>query len=144
MTAPRYVREVDRVGEGEAPLRLGDLDTTPILGTWRNANRTTQGIARVDVPERDGKVWVRAAAADPAAPGLLDWGEVAVTALLTDGPRSVRACGFTASYDLGFIETHLQANMAYGLMVIAAFNRFKDGSGRLDYFSREFFHKLEG
>jgi hypothetical protein len=49
--------------------------------------------------------------------------------------------GFEAHCDLGFMETHLAANVKYGVLVIQTYNAFKDGTGRGCYFTREFFHQ---
>ena len=46
--------------------------------------------------------------------------------------------------DFDFMSLHLQANMSLGLLIIASFNMFKDGSGRSDYFCREFYRRETG
>jgi hypothetical protein len=50
---------------------------------------------------------------------------------------------FRATYDFGFLETRLEANLSLGLLVIANLNTFRDDSGRSNYFSREFFYKSD-
>jgi hypothetical protein len=61
--------------------------------------------------------------------------------VFTDGATSSTSLAFRAFYDLGFKETILQAKVKKGVLVVANFNRFKDGSGRANYFSREFFYR---
>jgi hypothetical protein len=41
------------------------------------------------------------------------------------------------------LEMSLAAYCAKGLIVVSQYTRFKDGSGRPDYFNREFFFKEE-
>jgi hypothetical protein len=50
---------------------------------------------------------------------------------------------FQAVYDFGFLESYLQANVKHGTLVIATCNRFRDGSGRSNYYTREFFYQGE-
>lgn len=140
-SAIRYVRAADRVGADEAPLRLGSIDLAPVLGPWRNSNDCTRGVSRFTVSERDGQLWVQSWAADPDVGGSCDWGEVAVQTLYTAGPRSVLACGFTATFDHGHARTQVQTNQNHGVTVLAAFTTFVDGSGRQNYLSREFYQR---
>ena len=56
---------------------------------------------------------------------------------------SRKADGFTARYDFGFLEMSLAAYYAKGLIVVSQYTRFKDQSGRPDYFNREFFFKMD-
>ena len=51
--------------------------------------------------------------------------------------------GFLAVYDFDFMQMSLAANMNKGLLIIASYNTFRDGSGRSNYFSREFFYRAE-
>ena len=55
--------------------------------------------------------------------------------------ESRQPAGFLARYDFGFSELSLAANEAQGLLIIASFSTFRDGSGRSSYFSREFFYR---
>ncbi len=53
-----------------------------------------------------------------------------------------QAAAFSAVYDFGFEEVRLQANVKLGVLVVASFNRFRDESGRSNYFGREFFYRV--
>ena len=132
------VREADRLEAGAAPDAGGPLDLSPLLGDWVNTYTGSGGIVRV-LLTAGGGLTVRAFGAGPAGP--VDWGEVPAETLYADGLRSRRGMAFTARYDFGFMQIHLQANQNLGLLVVAGFNRFTDGSGRSDYFSREFYHR---
>lgn len=71
-----------------------------------------------------------------------DWGETAAS-LFAAETSSAEAMAFSAFYDFGFMETQLQAHVRQGVLIIAKFDRFKDNSGRSNYFSKEFFYRVE-
>ena len=108
-------------------------------GDWVSTNQSTRGIAKIKVRTQDNGLSVHAFGA--SEPGLSDWG-TAPAEVFTDGASSSRIRAFRALYDFGFLETHLQAKTEKGVLVIASFNRFKDQSGRANYFSREFFYRV--
>lgn len=120
--------EIDNVAE---PMELSGL-----AGVWINSNPDTNGIARMEFSEVEGKLSVRVYAIGPN--GLIDWG-LAPAKLFAASPKSRAIAGFTCTYDFGFVETRLHAMMLKGLIVLAQFHEFKDNSGRMDYFVREFF-----
>ncbi len=68
-----------------------------------------------------------------------DWGEAEVVPH-ADSVTSETAVAFHAIYDLGFIQMFLAANYNKGIIIIAAYSTFKDGSPRSNYFTREFFY----
>ncbi len=144
MTDLRFMREADRVDAARAAPASGPLDVSPLLGHWINTNPDSRGIVRFVLGSRDGVLTVRAFGAGMTEGGgeaEKDWGEVDAERIFTDGLASDNVMSFTARYDFGFLESHLQANMNLGLLVVAGFNTFKDGSGRSSYFSREFYHR---
>jgi hypothetical protein len=112
-------------------------DQSIFVGAWTSTNRDTQGIARV-VIRRDGD-WLFVRPFGACTP-VCDWGETRAD-VFVDGPGSTRAYAFTARFDLGFKETAFQAKVEKGVLVVANFNRFKDGSGRANFFGREFFYR---
>ena len=77
-------------------------------------------------------------AGDPAPS---EWGEIEADHIYASSISSHAASGFTAWYDFDFSQIHLQANWNQGLLVLASFTSFKDGSKRSNYFSRDFFHR---
>lgn len=107
-------------------------------GDWISTNTSTRGIARISVRIADQGLSVRAFGAGEH--GLIDWGTV-LAEVFADGASSAGIRAFRAFYDFGFLETWLQAKTEKGVLVIASFIRFKDQSGRSNYFSREFFHR---
>jgi hypothetical protein len=70
--------------------------------------------------------------------GLISWGAAPVE-VFAASPSSRVAAGFACLYDFGFAEARLQAMILKGLAVLAQFHSFKDGSGRADFFVREYF-----
>jgi hypothetical protein len=126
----------DRVRADDGPL---DLSAFP--GTWVNSNPETSGIARILMEADGGRLSLRVYAVGPD--GLIDWGR-ADAAPFTASPSSRAGTGFACVYDFGFAETELQAMLLKGLMVLAQLHRFKDGSGRMDYFVREYFALSHG
>ena len=117
-------------------IKRGPLDVSAFPGTWVNSNPHTSGIARLVVSESNGKISLQTFAIGPN--GLIDWGVVDVV-IFTSNPNSHSASGFTCRYNFGFAETQLEGMIMKGLLVLAQFHIFKDGSGRTDYFAREYF-----
>ncbi|HKT01983.1 MAG TPA: hypothetical protein VJT31_20850 [Rugosimonospora sp.] len=156
MTSPAYARGDDRL-----PMLAAPADPEPLLHRWRNADRDTRGIAEVSCTVHDGGLWVRVVAAGPDGP--IDWGAVpaAVHADLTvtGGGRALAepvmdelrtrhyadvsatdsGPAFAASFDHGFQRVLVQARINLGLLVVAFFTEFLDGSGRANYYHREVF-----
>jgi len=114
-------------------------DCSLLVKTWMNTNENTRGIRRVSVADRHGSLWVRIEGAGGDSPR--DWGEVPVDAVYAAAPESRVPMSFNATFDLGSMRSHVQANVNQGLLVMVAFNSFTDDSGRAAYFSREFFHE---
>lgn len=115
------------------------LDLSVLLGDWRNTN-TEGGIARIVCTNGDGgrmnvQCW------GETTDGMNDWGTVAAP-VYSFTFESKQAGAFNAVFDLGYEEVHLQANVKAGVLVVASFNKFKDRSGRSNYFDREFFHRI--
>jgi hypothetical protein len=119
----------------------GPVDVSGLLGTWVNSNPETSGIARMVLSEAGGKLSLRVSAVGPE--GLIDWGAADVS-VCSSSPSARDAAGFTCLYDFGFAETRLQAMILKGLIVLAQIHTFKDGSGRVDYFVREYFALAHG
>ena len=116
-----------------------DIAPGPLVGTWLNTNSATQGITRTILAIKGQQITLRIfAAGDPT----LDWGETDASVFATD-TSSTEAMAFSAFYDFGFMETQLQSHVRQGVLIIAKFDRFKDNSGRSNYFSKEFFYRAE-
>jgi len=137
MQSVKYVRDDDRPGKTAAG-SARRIDASPFVGNWVTTNRATRGIVRIEVRESGAGLVVQAFGA--CSPGPCDWGQ-ADASVFADGVDSTTGLSFSATYDFGFMESDLQAKIKKGVLVVAGFNRFKDGSGRSNYFSREFFYR---
>src|SRR5215475_8252433 len=120
----------------EADVPAAPIGPAGLTGTWLNSNPDTNGIVRLIASESEGKVSVQVFAV--GSEGLIDWGVMDVT-LFAATPSSRMCAGFACVYDFGFVETRLQGMIMKGLLVLAQSHHFKDGSGRADYFVREYF-----
>jgi len=120
----------------EADIPAVPIGPAGLIGTWLNSNPDTNGIVRLIASESEGKVSVQVYAV--GSEGLIDWGVTDVT-LFAATPASRVCAGFACRYDFGFVETRLQGMIMKGLLVLAQLHHFKDGSGRADYFVREYF-----
>ena len=116
------------------------LDCSPLLGTWLNTDCQARGIIRIAFNMRGDSFTAHAFGA--CEPSPCDWGETDA-ALFADTVASREQMNFSAFYDFGFMDAHLQGYIRQGVLVVATFSRFKDDSGRSNYFVKEFFYRLE-
>jgi hypothetical protein len=90
------------------------------------------------------KLMVGATGAGEPRPG--DWGEVAADGVFALATPTGFA--FMASFDGAATgaatSSRLYTNQAHGVMAVHGFHRFIDGSGRRDYFTREFYGPAPG
>jgi hypothetical protein len=98
-------------------------------------------MSRAIISGGSGELSIRIFSANGPAPR--EWGDSNVETVYSTGVHSRAAMAFVATYDFGFMETRLEANLSLGLLVIATFNTFRDGSGRSNYFAREFFYRAQ-
>jgi hypothetical protein len=114
------------------------LDTSSLLGLWRNTNNASQGISAIEINARGEDLRIHAFGVGESAP--VDWGETLARSYAKDCFSS-DAMAFSAVFGAGEIRCHLQANIKQGVLVVAYFTEFKDASRRSNYFSREFYYK---
>ena len=136
MEVATLMRAEERLPEGVAPPG-GIRDLAALLGTWFNTDKNTGGLVRMTLAGTPGDFTVHAFGAGSPEH---DWGSIAAVAYAS-GVASPDGMAFSATYDFGFVETFLAAYTKSGILVLDTFNVFKDGSGRSNYFSREFFHR---
>jgi len=116
------------------------VDLTHLLGTWVNTYRETRSLCRFTLAPSASGYSIEMLAATESGTQTLGQTEVRPFA---PNVNSRKADGFIARYDFEFLEMSLAAYCAKGLIVVSQYTRFKDGSGRPDYFNREFFFKEE-
>jgi hypothetical protein len=115
------------------------LEISGMVRSWANTNPATQGISSVRLRYADGELRITIFGAMQNAP--FSWGEAVVESIYAENASSTRGMAFVAKYDFGFLQTLIEGNVNAGLLVLAAFHTFHDGSRRSNYFSREFFHE---
>lgn len=135
METPKYNALADIGNSAAYPVAQ---DWRSALGEWFNFDRKTRQIAQVRIYVQDGRLCMEAFGAGQDGP--LPWGSVQLDTF-TSGVEVAEIEGFTGLFDFGFKEVRFCSNLKYGTLVIQTYNRFKDGSGRADYFIREFFHQ---
>ena len=138
MEALRYVRTEDQPA---GAIASEPIDLAPLCGVWVNTNKETRGIEKVLIRQSGGQLLVRIIAVGAAEP--VDWGEIRARAVYAKDAGSRTPMAFEALYEFDSVESLLQANLSLGLLVVAGLNTFKDGSGRSNYFSREFYYRAE-
>src|SRR5262249_36178114 len=114
------------------------VDPSPLIGCWINTNTATPGLDRVIVSRRGDDLTIRVTSASGPTPR--EWGDAGVDTVYATGVGATAALALLATYDFGFLETRVEANLSLGLLVVATFNTFRDGSGRSNFFGREFFY----
>jgi len=114
------------------------LEVSTLLGEWSNTNNSATGIARLVLTETGDQIVVRVFGAGHPQP--FDWGE-APAELFADLPGLMQATSFTSFHDLGFMSVWLLTYVVKGVLVVVSFTRFQDGSGRSNYFGKEFFYR---
>jgi hypothetical protein len=122
--------------DGQRPAR--DLELAPLLGVWHATDRANPGVVRLELGQREKTLVGRAFGAETPEP--IDWGETPATGYGASVTAS-EAMAFTAGYEFGFLTVTLAAYAKQGILVLDTFTVFTDGSGRADYFTREFFHR---
>ena len=140
MELMKHTRTDDLLGPDAALKASGRLDPSPLLGTWLNTDSQARGIIKIDFSLNGDSFNMHAFGA--CEPSPCDWGEISA-ALFADTVESREGANFSAFYDFGFMAAYLQGYIRQGVLVVATFNRFKDGSNRSDYFMKEFFYRLE-
>jgi hypothetical protein len=133
-----YVRDNENCS---FPMPRPPIDVTPFFGTWRNTNEKPFWVTGVRVEPLDGSVLVEVSGGVNGSPDA--WGPVPATHLYGSSLDSSAGGAWRASYDLGFCDVDLEANLNQGLLVVAQFIRMKDDSGRSDRAVREFFYHSE-
>lgn len=114
-----------------------EADRASLLGTWINAKKNTEHIAKAVLTARDGELLVRLYGS--SADELVDWGEAEAMPYMFSGTTEV--AGFHARYELDAVRIEIAANVKQGILVIQTYTEFLDDSGRLSQFSREFFYQ---
>lgn len=115
-----------------------DMPITPDdlpAADWLSVTRCSYGVARVRTRPGSGTLMVQARGGGEPWPG--NWGEVPADGVYE--LRSGAGYAFAATYEGPSTTVRMQTNLAHGVMAVHAFHHFTDGSGRRDYYTREFY-----
>ncbi len=132
------IKRDDQVADGSLGFANAgaNVDLSHFLGTWINTFRDTRSITRFVLAQANSGYTIAA----HVSGGVGDLGAAEVVPFAPN-VDSRQADGFTVRYDFGFLEMSLAAYYTKGLIVVSQYTRFKDQSGRPDYFNREFFFR---
>lgn len=108
-----------------------------VLGHWVNTNPSTGLIKEVTI-EKEGDDYIFIVYGQGKDGQLVEWGKSKCLTYYSNIHADTIE-GFTTTFDLDFMEIQLSANVKYGVLVLQMFSRFKDGSGRQNYYAREFY-----
>lgn len=134
--APISVNDESQPAPGE--IQAAEFDLSSLIGRWKNTNGATRGISVIVISEDGKNLRVQTFGACTAGPS--DWGEGLATTYAYSVAGDIVA-GFELTYDFGAQEALVTAIHNRGVLVIHAYHRFKDGSGRSNFISKEFFHQ---
>lgn len=137
MTTLQHTKLDDLKAKGEPGLKV---DLSPFVGTWKNTKPDSGQLPKVIMKEVDGQLIMHAFGA--CTPDLCDWGE-ALCEVFTDGVGSPTANAFIASFSFDFADVEISSNVKLGVLVVQAYTRFKDGSDRFNYYTREFYGPVD-
>jgi hypothetical protein len=113
------------------------ITPNPLVGTWLNCDKATRGLIKLVISASGSTISVHGFGA--CVPTPCDWGTVPGKAY-ADNVVSSTAVAFTANFKFAFKETFVTGRLELGTLVVETFDHFTDGSGRADYFSREYMH----
>ena len=139
IAAPPVATKGIACGHDEALGRGPAAERELLLGDWQNTHRGTLGIPRLRLEAGGEGVAVRVWGT--GADGPIDWGEVRGEVFTCVEEDDVRSAAVLARYDFDFMECELQIRQNKGVLAVTSFNRFRDGSGRSDYVTRELYHR---
>ncbi len=114
------------------------LDLSSLIGRWKNTNSATRGISEIIISKAGKGLRVQTFGARASGPS--DWGERDAMTYAYNVAGDIVA-GFELTYDFGSQEALVTAIHNRGVLVIHAYHRVKDGSGRSNFISKEFFHQ---
>lgn len=116
-------------------LRDSAVNLGSLVGIWTNCDAETRGIVRIELVEKNGSLAVQVFGA--CHPNPCDWGQVNGVAY-AESVVDNDAVAFTALYNPGFAERIVTGHLDGRTLIVEVFTRFTDGSGRSNYYSREY------
>ncbi len=137
--AQSYMRLQDRLN---ARLERGPLGVALLTNAWRHTDPEPHNLRAVRIQGSPVALMFDCVGNGEVIP--LNCPAVRVSTVFAANPGSREAMAFFAELDFGHVVSRFQGNVNLGLLVLAGFHDFKDGSSRSNYFSREFFYSETG
>ena len=113
----------------------GKLSPKNLLGKWNCCDKNTRNIVQVVLDTKGSTLLVHVFGA--CSPSPCDWGVVEGIAY-GDSVIATDAIAFSARYDFGFSEVIVTGLLDNGTLIVQTYTKFKDGSGRSNYYSRSY------
>jgi hypothetical protein len=142
MTITWHAREADRPADDEATTEPRPIDLSPLEYEWISVSGVAGGLQRFRLQADDGSAIVSATGHGEPTPG--DWGAVRADGVFVGGLQSNTVVAFIATFEGPQVTSQLETYHALAQVTGHTFHRFTDGSGRRDYFTREFYVHTEG
>ena len=127
-----------RRGRSFKPTDEDALDLDDLVGSWHNCDADTRSIVRIELKEKKGQLGIRVFGSCHPTP--CDWGVEKATAY-AESVADNDAIAFSVIYDHGFAEKIVTGHLDGGTLIVEVYTRFKDGSGRSNYYLREYLCK---
>ena len=113
----------------------GTLSLRNLVGKWNTCDKNTRNIVRVVLGAKGSSLTVQVFGA--CSPTPCDWGVVAGIAY-GDNVSATDATAFSAVYSFGFKDAIVTGQLDNGTLIVETYNKFKDGSGRSNYYTRTY------
>jgi hypothetical protein len=134
MTLTAYCRSDNRQLEAALP------DDRALLGTWVNLNRGTCHLRSITLARGGDGFSLSALAAGETGSSAL--GPVPARIYVADGTD--QPLGFAACFETDAAETCVTANQTQGICVVQTYTTYREGAGRENFFTKEFFRLGQG
>ena len=110
-----------------------------LVGNWTNCDKDTRSLVRAAIT--NAKKGVNVELFGACHPTPCDWGTMAAHTYAPD-VSSKNVVAFSTHYKFDFKETVVTGTLLHaGLLMIELFNHFTDGSDRMDYSTKDYFHR---
>lgn len=116
------------------------ISIKPLIGKWVNCDPNAP-IVRIEFGEKSGSLTVHVFG--KCHPTPCDWGVVPGIPY-AESVAANEVVAFSAFYDHGFAERIVTGHFDVGALVVEIFTKFKDNSGRSNYYLRVYLCKREG
>jgi hypothetical protein len=125
--------------EVRATANMAGFDMSLLAGNWINTNTSPSFMRSLHLKPSGNQLIMRVTGAESGLPE--DWG-ASEAQPFAENTASSQAMAFSASFDLGAVESLLQGYVVKGVLVIVSFTQVKDGRSRSSSFGKEFFYRI--